>query len=118
MFLYPRLKEQIRHAMPVTAIFTPGFADTDTTAISPIPYWTIQRAMAFTTMSQLPGVGRHTHDFINRLCGKLPVYHLALGRLVDKIPKAIAGFSKITPAPNNATNRGRHSASGKNRWSV
>jgi glycosyltransferase involved in cell wall biosynthesis len=48
--------------------------------------------MAFTTMSQLPGVGRHTHTCINELCGKLPIFQIALGRSIRRIPAAIRNF--------------------------
>lgn len=97
MFLYPHLAGQLQLRMPLKAVFTPRITHEETTRISPAPYWNIQRAMAFTTMSQLPGVGRHTHDFINRFCAKLPFYHLFLGNRLDEIPGTIENFLSSSP---------------------
>ena len=97
MFLHPHFKEQLKRSMPVKALFTPSVADQDETTIARTPYWTIQRAIAFTTMSQLPGVGRRTHDFINAFCGKLPSYQLTLGRVREQIPEAISRFLESPP---------------------
>jgi glycosyltransferase involved in cell wall biosynthesis len=67
------------------------------TSFSPVQHWTIHRAMSFTTMSQLPYVGRHTHDFIGRLSSLLPGYTLELGRDLQKIPAAVSNFITDTP---------------------
>ena len=106
LFLYPHLADQLRTRMPLKAVFTPQITNEEATRICPTPYWNIQRAMAFTTMSQLPGVGRHTHEFINRFCTKLPFYRLSLGNRIDLIPNAIEDFltsplpekKKVAPA--------------------
>ncbi|KKM08550.1 hypothetical protein LCGC14_1723750, partial [marine sediment metagenome] len=66
MFLHPHLRNQIVPEMSLKAIVTPRIADTDDTSITPGERWAIQRAMSFTTMSQLPCVGRHTNDFISK----------------------------------------------------
>jgi hypothetical protein len=98
IFLYPQLKEQIRTAMPVKAILTPNITDQAMTSISPTHYWSIQRAISFTTMSQLPGVGRQTHDFINAFCSRLPVFQLSLGSDLEDIPLKINAFIKSSPS--------------------
>ena len=104
MFLYPPLEDQLRDTMPLRAIFSPQVVNQERTEISPIPYWTIQRALAFTTMSQLPGVGRHTHEFFNRLCEGLPFYRLSLGSRRERIPKVIESYLDAPPPfePENA----------------
>jgi hypothetical protein len=101
IFLHPHLSQSIRPSMPIKAVFAPQITDQETSYIAPIPYWTIQRAMAFTTMSQLPGVGRHTHEFINRFCANLPFYQLFLGRRRDLIPKTITDFLISPPQKEN-----------------
>ena len=92
MFLHPRLGNQIVPEMSLKAIVTPKVADMDGTFIIPGERWAIQRAMSFTTMSQLPCVGRHTHDFISKMATILPIYGLELGRDLQKIPVAISNF--------------------------
>ena len=49
----------------------------------------LQRAIALTTMWQLPHTGRHTQLFINRLIDRLPGLRLALGCNLDTIADVI-----------------------------
>ena len=97
MFLFPQLKEQILPEMPLKAILTPCVMNQEETVFSPVLHWTIHRAMSFTTMSQLPGVGRQTHNFIGRLSSLLPGSTLELGRDLKKIPLAISNYITDTP---------------------
>ena len=92
LFLYPGLKNQIVNEMPLKAIFTPQIRPQPNTSISPLSFWPIQRAMSFTTMSQLPGVGSHTHEFISKFTSRQPCYTIELGSDFDKIPEAINDF--------------------------
>jgi hypothetical protein len=92
MFLYPHLKKQIVPEMPLKAILIPRIMNIDETATSPVSRWTTERALSFTTMSQLPCVGRYTHDFVGKLSIALPSYVLELGRDLQKIPSAIFDF--------------------------
>ena len=48
--------------------------------------------MSFTTMSQLPYVGHHTHEFISKLVSLLPHYILEVGKDFTKIPATISSF--------------------------
>ncbi|MDH4230862.1 MAG: glycosyltransferase [Nitrospirota bacterium] len=98
MFLYPHRKEQIVSEMPLKAILTPRVMNVEETATSPVSRWTIERALSFTTMSQLPCVGRHTHDFVSKLSSALPGYVLELGRDLQKIPAAISDFLAEIPS--------------------
>lgn len=101
MFLYPELKEQIVQEMPLKAILTPCVMNEEETTTSPVSRWAIERALSFTTMSQLPCVGRHTHDFVGRLSAALPSYLLKLGRDLQKIPVAVSDFLGDTPSRQN-----------------
>jgi hypothetical protein len=98
MFLYPDLKKQIVTEMPLKAILIPRVMNVDETVMSPASRWTIERALSFTTMSQLPCVGRHTHDFVSKLSAALPGYLLELGRDLQKIPVAISNFLDAMPS--------------------
>jgi len=92
MFLYPHLDCQIVGEMPLKAIVTPRVVDRDETLFVPVHPQTIQRAMSFTTMAQLPGVGRYSHDFISRLSTMLPCYTMELGRDIMHIPDSVSEF--------------------------
>ncbi|TVQ05936.1 MAG: glycosyltransferase, partial [Balneolaceae bacterium] len=109
LFFYPELKNQLLKSSPVRAILEPEVKHKQNTTFKNISYWRIQRALSFTTMSQLPGVGAHTHDFINKFCGSVPSYRLEPGTDIDKLPAAISEFirdpesfiTKAEPVPVN-----------------
>lgn len=92
IFLNPELNKNLISEMPLKAILTPQIAAQDHTSIKPISRWEIQRAMSFTTMSQLPHVGNYTHEFISKLASSLPHYILEAGKDFSDIPKAISGL--------------------------
>ena len=97
MLLFPAMREQILAEMPLKAILVPRVINQDETELSPVLRWNIHRAMSFTTMSQLPYVGRHTHEFIGRLSSLLPGYALDLGRDLEKIPAVVSNFIADMP---------------------
>jgi len=97
MFLHPHLDNQIVTEMPLKAIVTPRIVDRDETSVTPCEHWALQRAMSFTTMSQLPCVGHYTNNFISKLSSTLPIYSLELGRDLQKIPAAITNFLVDVP---------------------
>jgi len=90
--LFPLMKEKIVNKMPLKAILTPQIVDNEDSNIAPVPFWTVQAAMSFTTLSHLPYAGRYTHEIICNLCNKLPSFHLLLGKNRQKIPHVISGF--------------------------
>lgn len=90
MSLYPEFERQIISVMPLKAVLVPELVNRGETRLTPAPGWKIQRATSFTTMSQLPHVGRHTLDFIRRLSSTLPGFDLELARDSNKIPIAIS----------------------------
>lgn len=92
LFLYPGLKNQIVNEMPLRAILTPWIQAQENTDIKPASFWPIQRAMSFTTMSQLPGVGAHTQKYISDFVSQLPCYTLFPGSDYKKIHETIADF--------------------------
>jgi glycosyltransferase involved in cell wall biosynthesis len=100
IFLHPELSRKIVLEMPLRAIVTPQIVDRSNSLTKSVSRWDIQRAMSFTTMSQLPYVGRHTHDYISRLASSLPHYILEVGKDFSGIPAAISGLlSGMDTAP-------------------
>ena len=100
IFLNHGLDEKLILEMPLKAILTPKIADHPDSRIKSVSRWDIQRAMSFTTMSQLPYVGHHTHNYISQLASLLPHYILEVGKDFTKIPVAISHFlSDIGTAP-------------------
>ncbi|MFC1730874.1 glycosyltransferase [candidate division KSB1 bacterium] len=92
LYLFPDLKQQIALKMPLRAIFIPEIKPQKESMIAPVPFWAVQGAVSFTTMSQLPNVGRHTHNYICNLCNSLPIFELELGSDLNKIPPTIENF--------------------------
>ena len=89
MYLYPEMPEQIVRSLPLRAILTPRISGRQQTDLAEISTLVLQRAIAFTTMWQLPHTGRHTQHFINRLIERLPGLQLALGSNLDTIADVI-----------------------------
>ncbi len=92
MYLFPQFASQISPALPLRAILTPRITGGSGTTLAPADRETLYRAAAFTTMSQLPYVGRRTHDFIGRLTECLPGFDLALGSDLEGIVQEIVGL--------------------------
>ncbi|MGD0279477.1 MAG: glycosyltransferase, partial [Smithella sp.] len=100
IFLHPELSRKIVLEMPLRAILTPQIVDRPDSLTKSVSRWDIQRAMSFTTMSQLPYVGHHTHDYISRLASSLPHFILEVGKDFYRIPAAISGLlSGMNTAP-------------------
>lgn len=91
---YPEFSEKIPLKLPLKAIFTPEITEENETNISSVPFWQVQAAMSFTTLSHLPYAGRKTHEIISLLCRKLPSFKLKLGINRQFIPEIIHDFLK------------------------
>lgn len=92
MYLYPEMRGQIVRSLPLKAIMTPHISDRPQTELEGISTLALQRAAAFTTMSQLPHASHHTHQFINRLIERLPNLQLVLGSNLDTIADVIVAL--------------------------
>jgi hypothetical protein len=89
MYLYPELNSQIARSLPLLMILTPRIAGGQQTAVEAVSRLALQRAAAFTTMSQLPRASRRTHEFIDQLVGRLPGLQLALGNNLGGVADVI-----------------------------
>jgi hypothetical protein len=103
LFLHPQFRSQIRTAMPLAAIAVPRVVDREATALVPEIAAVVQEAASFTTMSQLPYAGDHTHQLFTELCAALPGYRLELGTDRARLTGAIRTFLS-DPAPRPHTN--------------
>ena len=99
--LFPELSSRLARVLPLTAIATPSFAESQGTTIGGTDPARLERAAAFTTMSQLPHAGRATHAFIQRMVAALPGLELRLGQDLAGIPRAIGAYLKA-PASERA----------------
>ncbi len=90
MFLNTPMRRQIAAQMPLRAVLTPVIVHRPDAKIVPAAKRSIQGAMSFTTMSQLPNVGRYTQDFIGRLIDAVPHYTLEIGNDFSSIPAAVS----------------------------
>lgn len=90
--LWPAYRDRLARALPIKAIATPCFAGQPDTQFRPVSKLALQRAAAFTTLSQLPHAGRATHDFIERMVERLPGLQLALGSTIEAVPDAVRHF--------------------------
>jgi hypothetical protein len=79
LYLYPECAGSIARSMSLKAALTPRIAPQTRTEVVPTSKLALQRAAAFTTMSQLPHASRRTYEFIERLIGELPGLELVLG---------------------------------------
>lgn len=92
MHLFPSYKNLIKEKMPLKAIMLPEVHSKKESSLSPVEFWKLQRAMGFTTMSQLPNVGKQTHIFLTGLIKKLPCYKLKAGKDLIQIPKLLKNY--------------------------
>jgi hypothetical protein len=90
LYLYPEFARSIARSMPLQVALTPRIASQIGTELASTSKLALQRAAAFTTMSQLPHAGRRTYEFIERLIGQLPSLELVLGSALDRIPSALS----------------------------
>jgi hypothetical protein len=92
MFLHPDFSAQIRQSMPLKAVLLPRVRDQVGTDFSPADARSAQRAAAFTTLSQLPYAGRHTHDYLDRLTAALPKFNVELGSDLKQVASSLSEF--------------------------
>lgn len=89
LYLYPELKDLIAESLPLKAVLTPCFNDSEQTELGPVSQDQLIGAAAFTTMSQLPYVGEANHKRIARIVETLPGFELKLGRNLPGVAKKI-----------------------------
>ena len=92
MYLYPHYKSIIRAELELKAIMLPLVMSSEDSFLDKVEFWTLQRAMGFTTMCQLPNVGRHTHQYLTGLIKQLPCFTLKAGSNLQKLPVLLTDY--------------------------
>jgi hypothetical protein len=98
LFLHPPFGAQLRREMPLAAIAVPRVVDRADTVLVPEVPSVVHQAASFTTMSQLPYAGDHTHRLFTSLCDALPGYRIELGADPERLTGAIRTFLSDTTA--------------------
>lgn len=88
--LNPDFSGQIALSLPLSALATPVFTGEPETSFGPVDLTGLERAAAFTTMSQLPHVGPNTQRFIRRMTAEVPGITLQLGTDLQALPGRIS----------------------------
>jgi len=91
-YFYPGLGRQVKTTAPLLAILEPKIKRKKNSHFSSISHWQMHRALSFTTMSQLPGVGARTHDFIHNLSKSVPCYAFHPGTDMEEVPETLKKF--------------------------
>ena len=92
LFLHPVFGAQLRKEMPLQAIAVPRVVDREATGLVHESDAVVREAASFTTMSQLPYAGDHTHRLFTALCDNLPGYRIELGRDRARLTAAVRAF--------------------------
>jgi hypothetical protein len=101
--LFPECRDQLAGSLPLKAVATPCFAAQPETSFRAAEPARLERAAAFTTMSQLPHAGRAVHRFVQRIVAELPGIELRLGEDLRGIPEAVRNLLQL---PEEALRRG------------
>ena len=96
LYLYPECGRSIARSMSLKAALTPRIASQIRTEVVPTSKLALQRAAAFTTMSQLPHASRRTYEYIERLIGELPSLELVLGSARDGVAMVVDDLLTMT----------------------
>ncbi len=92
IFLQDPFPSSLIRRFPLKAVFVPRITGRPNTEISDISMASALKALAPSTMFQLPGNGPASLKTMSRLVRSVPCHHLDLGTDIAEIPRVIAGF--------------------------
>jgi len=92
LFMQQHFAERLLPVMPIKAILVPHFADRAETEIRPASSALAFKALAPSTMFQLPGNARAAFQGLSELVRAVPAYEIALGHDIGRIPDAMRRF--------------------------
>jgi hypothetical protein len=92
MFLERHLPEKLCRGFPLVAILLPRVAGEGRTRLTRVSPGAALRAIAPTTMFQLPGAAAASFDLMAGLARRLPAYRLDLGPDLTEIPTVLLRF--------------------------
>jgi hypothetical protein len=104
LFLHEAFPERFVPGFPIRAVVLPHVEATAQTSLSPASAADALKALAPSTMMQVPGAGPALLLGLRRMVSLVPSFHLRLGRDVDRAPELLADLltsrhlSQQTPA--------------------
>ncbi len=91
-FLGKKYHDKIASGFPLRAILLPHIAGGSETTLRPVSQISALRALAPSSIFQLPGAGRTEFETLARLVKEIPCYALELGSNLERIPEVISGL--------------------------
>jgi len=92
VFLHEHYPERLVPSLPVRAILVPRIVDAVETVIVPAPAAAAFKALAPSTLFQLPGNAHATFRALAQVVRDIPSYEIQLGRDIGAIPGVISQF--------------------------
>jgi hypothetical protein len=92
VFLHEHLPQGLAASMPIRAILVPRIVDRPDTTIVPAPAVAAFKALAPSTVFQLPGNAHEAFRALAQLTRQLPTYEIQLGRDFSSIPGVLEDF--------------------------
>jgi hypothetical protein len=92
VFLHEHYPERLVPSLPVRAILVPRIVDAVETVIVPAPAAAAFKALAPSTLFQLPGNAHATFRALAQVVRDIPSYEIQLGRDIGAIPGVISRF--------------------------
>lgn len=92
VFLHEHLPQGLAASMPIRAILVPRIVDRIETTIVPAPAAAAFKALAPSTVFQLPGNAHDAFRTLAQMTRRLPTYELQLGRDLSLIPDVLKDF--------------------------
>ncbi len=92
IFLHEHYPDRLLREMPVRAIFVPQVVDRADTVIRPVSPSVAFKALAPSTVFQLPGNAQSAFRALVEMVRRLPTYSIELGSDLARIPRAIEDF--------------------------
>lgn len=96
--LWDHLPEQIASDLPVKAVLVPRIVDRRETRVTELSAAGCFRALAPTTLMQLPGGGREAFSLLAQFVRQVPTFTLEMGRDLAAVPAAIDRLLEELPS--------------------
>ncbi|MFO1520298.1 MAG: serine kinase [bacterium] len=88
-FLYPSFKEKLVESLPLMAVLIPRITGRAGTSLNRTSGLEALKALAPSTLLQLPGAGERGLKALGELIRKVPVYRLNLGNELDEVTEVL-----------------------------
>lgn len=102
-FLYPAYRDRLKKGFPLRAILVATVSGEEHTRVVPLHPARTLRAVAPSTVLQLPGNGVEAFRFLAELVKEVPNYLLLLGTRTEQIPEAIETLLLQSEEPTDRT---------------